>query len=108
MKKITTILFVAAVLVLMTATGCDVTASRKQCTQQRFERMMNQTRLETARQSLAQGQYAYARKVLEPCLNTPGDHQDAEQLMVQIQTADRVYAQLLAFRDQNAGNESLY
>lgn len=108
MKKLTTILFAAFVLVLIAAAGCDVNASRKQSAQKRFEESMNQARMEAARQSLAQGRYAYARKVLEPCLNSARQHDDAERLMARIQAVDQVYAQLNAYRNADDDGERAY
>ncbi|HDS84473.1 MAG TPA: hypothetical protein ENN97_04675 [Phycisphaerales bacterium] len=108
MKSTTTTLFAIAAAVLLTMAGCDMSASRKQGAQMRFEETMDQARLETARRSLAEGRYAYARKVLEPCLNSPRRHDDAEQLMAQIQTAHQVYAQLNAYRQDSDDSERVY
>jgi hypothetical protein len=55
---------------------------------------MDQARLDAARQSMAQGHFEYARKVLEPCIHSPQAVQDAEKLLMEIQSAQQIYAQL--------------
>ena len=108
MKTTTTTLFAIVAAVLLMIAGCDMSASRKQGAQMRFEETMDQARLETARRSLVEGRYAYARKVLEPCLDSPRRHDEAEHLMAQIQTADQVYAQLNAYRQESDDSERAY
>jgi Tfp pilus assembly protein PilF len=101
MRNITIILLVAAALVLTVASGCDVGGSRKQGAAVRWEQTMDQVRLDAARESLAQGRYEYARKVLEPCMKSPCKQQDAERLMAKIEEAHQVYAQLSSYRDSD-------
>jgi hypothetical protein len=101
MRNITTILLVTAAFAALAVSGCDVGGSRKHGAATRWEQTMEQVRLDAARESLAQGRYEYARKVLEPCMNSPRKHQDAEQLMVKIEAAHQVYAQLSSYRDDD-------
>ncbi len=103
MKKMTTIIMLAgAVVVLTAASGCDVSSSRKQSAAARWEHKMEQVRLETARQSLANGRFEYAQRVLEPCMNSAEKHDDAEKLMAQIQAAHQAYAQLNSYREDSS------
>lgn len=102
MRNITIILLAVSALVLAVASGCDVGGSRKQGAAMRWEQTMDQVRLDAARESLAQGRLEYARKVLEPCMKSPQKHQDAERLMVKIEEAHRVYAQLSSYRDDES------
>jgi hypothetical protein len=101
MKKTTIILLLVCALSLLAVAGCDVSASRHQTAELRFERTMDRARMDAARRSLAAGRYTYARKVLEPCLNSPRQHDEAEHLMTKIETANHLYAQLNAYRDDS-------
>jgi len=91
MKTTLNILLTAALLML--AVGCD-SGSRKQSVQLRWEETMDEVRLQAARQSLAEGRYDYAQRVLEPCKN-----KDAEKLMAEIKAARQMFAQLSTARD---------
>ncbi len=100
------IMAATAAVVLTAAFGCDVGGARKQGAISRWEQTMEQVRLDAARESLAQGHYAYARKVLEPCMKSERSHEDAERLMAQIQAADQMYAQLASYREQNEQDQA--
>lgn len=93
MKRLMTLLLIAMVAMLTTA-GCN--GGRKASAQSRWEETMDEARVEAARQSMAEGRYEYAQRVLEPCIRSDGRHQeDAEQLMTQIQ----MFAQLSTARN---------
>ena len=103
MRKSHNILMLIAVVVTLTVlTGCTYD-SKVSASELRWQHTMEQARLDAARQSLAQGQFEYAKKVLEPCINSPKTGQDAEKLFMEIQAAQQVYAQLTASRS-NAVN----
>jgi Tfp pilus assembly protein PilF len=97
MKTFTHILLAAGVLALA-AVGCD-NGGRKQSAQLRWEEKMDNVRIEAARQSLAQGRYEYAQRVLEPCMRSEDTSKDAEKLMTEIKAAHQMYAQLSVQRD---------
>jgi len=107
MKKMTTIMLAAVAVVLTATSGCNVSSSRKESAAARWEQTMSQVRLDAARESLANGRYDYAQRVLEPCMNSADNHQDAEKLMAQIQAAHQAYAQLSSYRDAD-GKERAY
>lgn len=99
MRKLTTIMvLIAAAVVLTAVSGCSCN-NKQSAAEARWERTMESARLDAARQSLAQGRYEYAKRVLEPCVNSPQKNQDAEKLMVEIQAAHQVYAQLSTYRN---------
>lgn len=108
MNKLMISLLSVVALAVLTVAGCDVNAGRQKGAQVRFDQTMYQVRMDTARQSLAEGRYAYARKVLEPCLDSPHNHQEAERLMARIQAEDRAYAQLNAYRSADGDSERVY
>ena len=101
MKALSFIMLAASGVVMFAASGCDVGGARKQGAAARWEQTLEETRLEAARESLARGHYAFARKALEPSMNSERHHEDAKRLMVQIQAADQVYAQLASYRDDD-------
>lgn len=102
MKKMTTIMLAAVAVVLTATSGCNVSDSRKESAAARWEQTMNQARLDAARQSLGDGRYDYAQRVLEPCMKSGKSVQDAEKLMAQIQAAHQAYAQLSTYRDADS------
>ena len=79
------IMVVIAVCVVVSLTGCTETA-RRDAAQQRWQKTIDQARLEAARQSIEQGKLTYAQKVLEDvsCDSTVADN--ARQMLAQLQT----------------------
>ena len=59
-----TIMIIALVSVLMFVSGC-LESNRKESAQLRWQRTMDQARLEAAQQSLDEGRLAYAGRILE-------------------------------------------
>ena len=75
--------------------------AREQGAAARWERTLETARLEAAHESMAQGRYAYARKVLEPSMRSQQRHHEAEQILTQIQEADQMYAQINSYRNED-------
>ena len=59
-----TIMIIALVSVLMFVSGC-LESSRKESAQLRWQRTMDQARVQAAQQSLEDGRLAYAERILE-------------------------------------------
>ena len=95
-KAISILLGVA--LIVIAASGCDVSQSRKHSAEARWAQHMEQVRLEAADQSLAEGRYEYARRILKPVESSRYRHR-AERLMSRIEAERQVYAQLSSYRD---------
>ena len=116
------ILIAVCVFAMPVVCGCDAGGTRKESAAVRWEKTMDQVRVEAARESLAQGRYAYARRVLEPCVNDAHRERcgqrfhrrnerlqrDVEQMMVRIQAADQMYAQLDSYRQESEKEERAY
>ena len=98
MRKLTTIIMLIAAVVLLAAVSGCTCGNKQSAAEARWERTMETVRLDAARQSLAQGNYEYAKRVLAPCVNLPQKNHDAEKLMAEIQAAHQVYAQLSTYR----------
>lgn len=92
-------ILLGAALVVLATTGCDVSQSRKQSAEARWALHMEQVRLEAADQSLAEGRYEYAQRVLEPCVESPRHRHQAKRLMSRIEAERQVYAQMSSYRD---------
>lgn len=104
MRTVTLIMFAAAACLMAFMCGCSTGDSRREKIESRWEQKIEETRLEAARTSMAEGRYAFARKALEPCVRSGRQgrrHRDVEQLMVQIEAADQMYAQLRTFREED-------
>ena len=104
MKTMTLIMFATAALLIAAVSGCSTGNARREKAEARWEQKIEETRLEAARTSMEKGRYAFARKALEPCMRSERRgrrHRDVEQLMVRIQEADQMYAQLESFREED-------
>ena len=91
-KKMITI--IAAVLVLVTVSGC-LESGRKESAQLRWQRTMDQAKLEAAQQSLEQGQLAYAEKILDECENSSPESplaSEVQQIRERVQHESNQYA----------------
>jgi Tfp pilus assembly protein PilF len=75
---------VIAVCVVVLLTGCTETA-RRDAAQQRWQKTIDQARLEAARQSIEEGKLTYAQKILEDvsCDSIAADN--ARQMLAQLQ-----------------------
>lgn len=91
-KKVITI--IAFVSVLMAVSGCTE-SSRKESAQLKWQRTMNQARLEAAQQSLEEGRLVYAERILKgrqsSGLKAPLENK-ALQLEARIQNENEQYA----------------
>ncbi len=108
METIKIITLVVGAAALTAAAGCNIDAHRRQSAERNFERKMDQVRMEQARQSMAEGRYEYARRVLEPALESAQRGHEARTLMHQIQAADQVYTQMAEFRRDDDQGERVY
>lgn len=89
MKLRNILMVVIAVCAVVSLTGCTETA-RRDAAQQRWQKTIDQARLEAARQSIEEGKLTYAQKVLEDvsCDSTLADN--ARQMLAQLQTTSTV------------------
>jgi len=101
MRKSTLLLMATVAFLMLASAGCDMGQSRTRSAATRWERTLETARFEAAQESLAQGRYAFARKVLEPCMHSGRRHQEAERMMTRIQEADQMYAQLKSYRNED-------
>ena len=99
--RTTTLVLLAATALLMTAAGCECKQARSASAAARWERALETACLEAAHESLAQGQYAFARKVLDAGVHSERHLQEAEQMLAQIQEADQMYAQVNSSRNED-------
>jgi len=88
------ITFIAAVLVLVTVSGC-LENDQKGSAHLRWQRTMDQARLEAAQQSLEQGRLAYAERILKECKHTDPESPlavEAQQIRKRVQHESSQYA----------------
>ena len=91
-KKMITL--IAAVLVLVTVSGC-LESDRKESAQLRWQRTMDQAKLEAAQQSLEQGQLAYAERILDECESSDPESplaNEVQQIRARVQHESNQYA----------------
>jgi len=79
------IMVVIAVCVVASLTGCTETA-RRQAAEQRWQKTIDQARLEAARQSIEQGKLTYAQKILEDISGDSTALDNARQMLAQMET----------------------
>ncbi|MBL7214122.1 MAG: hypothetical protein ISS71_00425 [Phycisphaerae bacterium] len=85
----------AAVLVALMVSGC-LDSSREQSTQLRWQRTMDQARLQAAQQGLQEGRLVYAQRILKECdqCSDPKSPlaEQMEQILAKIQSEHNHYA----------------
>ena len=84
-------LTLAAVFVLMLA-GCQEGAQTASA-QRRWDRVMEQARIEAAQESIDQGRLAYAKRILEDMVKSNSDFADqARQLLELVESLNQQFA----------------
>lgn len=90
-----TITIIVALLVLGTVSGC-LDSNRKVAAQHRWQERLDQAKLESAQQSIENGQWAYAERVLKDCSACTNPESplsgQAQQILAKIQTVNALYA----------------
>ena len=92
-RKMMTIITV--VLLVTVVSGCG-SGSRKHSAQLRWERTMDQARVEAARQSFEEGRLVYAERVLKECRQCSDPKSplagEAQQILAKVQLENERYA----------------
>jgi|GEM_PF-1752542 len=84
--------FVAVmVLVVVALTGCDMKAAYQQSAEQRWQKTIEQAKLDYARQYIEQGNYQHARLLLDPLVES-GKYPEAVDLMNCVEESRPQYA----------------
>lgn len=90
-----TMTFVAAmILVVIAAAGCETKAAHQRTAEQRWQKTIEQAKLNYAQQYLDQGRYAQAKAILEPMASGGNDPQ-AEMLLTELELRRSQYANAL-------------
>lgn len=93
MRKVVVVLVAVMGIVL---SGCSMEARRSDASQRRWQRTMDQARLEAARTSIDQGNLAYAERVLRTCARDAAADtlyiDRANRMLAEVQTAHRQFA----------------
>ncbi len=98
------ILIAASILVLLFVSGCSET-SRKAAAQRRWDRTLEQARIEAAQAGIEQGRLAYARHILEDCIESESSCAEQAAVMLdQLQQTEQRFAQACL---TSAADESL-
>lgn len=107
-KKMTKV--VLAAVIGMVLSGCAMEARRSDASQRRWQRTMDQARLEAARTSIDQGNLAYAERVLRTCARDAAassrDINRANRMLAEVQTAHRHFAK--ARQDNQDPQDQVY
>lgn len=87
------ILTALAILILLSLAGCSE-ASREEAAHRRWDRTLEQARIEAAQLSIEQGRLAYARALLEELVDSNSAFSDeAAEALVQIRLVTEQFAQ---------------
>jgi Tfp pilus assembly protein PilF len=87
--------FVAVItLVVIAVAGCETKAAHQRNAEQRWQKTLEQAKLNYAQQYLDQGQYAQAKAILEPMASGGKDPQ-AEMLLTEVEQRRSLYANAL-------------
>ncbi len=93
-----TVTLIAAALILVPLAGC-LDSNRKEASQQRWQKTLDQARVEEARQSLEKGQWEYAQRVLDDCTACSDPDSSlsgqARKILAKIHTAGSRYAKVV-------------
>jgi Tfp pilus assembly protein PilF len=92
MKTKNYILVIVAVAMALTLTGCFEN-TRQENAELRWQKTIDQARLEAAQMSIEKGQLTYAQKILEDVSDTSVVAEDARQILAQLQVANVQLAQ---------------
>lgn len=75
------IIFIAIGAMVLTLAGCQE-GSRRDSAQRKWDRVMEQARIEAAQESIQQGRLAYAKRILQDVIRSDSDFSDqARQLL---------------------------
>ncbi|MHC4551882.1 MAG: hypothetical protein ACYSUT_03825 [Planctomycetota bacterium] len=105
--NITILLVIAAMA--FAVTGCSsVDDHRDECASQRWERKINQTRIDVAHERIAQGELAFAELVLQDCADSSTHGQQARQMLAAVQTAQTLDQKIAKTRQQKSLEEQVH
>lgn len=89
----TIILIAVAILVLLSLLGCSET-SRKAAAERRWDRTLERARLEAAQAGIKEGRLAYARHILEDCIESQSScAEQAAAILAELQKTEQQIAQ---------------
>lgn len=97
-KNITILL--AVVAMAFAVTGCNADSHRKESACHRWERIINQARMDAAKESIAKGELAFAELALQDCSDSSVHGQQARQMLAEVQTAQTLNQQIAKARQQ--------
>ncbi len=93
--SITKMTFVAAmIIVVIAATGCETKSAYQHNAEQRWQKTLEQAKLDYAQQYIEQGRYVQAKAILEPMVSDANDAK-AEILLAKVEERQSQYATAL-------------
>lgn len=94
--KTKSMIIILAVLVVISVSGCQDSSRTDSSASRRWQRTMNEAKLQAAQQGLQEGRLMYAQRILKDCQSqVEPDSRYAEQvsqMLAQIQTENNRYA----------------